>query len=263
MFPDYKAPNDENSQGNLMQEYFSDKDLKAGDRINIRLYGISRRYYDYFRKLLAASGDGFWPISNNTRFGERKYHQSDPFRKLRVWIFQIIGSGCKGLYDKVINGGHRQCNSLWITIIYDAGVSNHATLTEERTGFLPGRKPVQFLTGNTCCLFVLDKSRISDFHYGVIFPPFRELPCKAVPLLQPHQRETERGQYGYSTVPFARFTGRYKFIFKIHSGNCIPYYNGRIQAGYGIRKIIVAKHICCIYLLQMFFLQVLVIHQFW
>jgi hypothetical protein len=56
VFPDYKAKDDQNSQGNLMQEYFSDKELKAGDMINIRLYGISRRYYDYFRKLLAASG---------------------------------------------------------------------------------------------------------------------------------------------------------------------------------------------------------------
>lgn len=55
-FPDYKARDDENSQGSLMQEYFSDKDLKAGDKIAIRLYGISGRYYDYFRKLLAASG---------------------------------------------------------------------------------------------------------------------------------------------------------------------------------------------------------------
>ncbi|MEY8760642.1 DUF4249 domain-containing protein [Chryseobacterium tongliaoense] len=61
-FPDYKAQDDENSQGNLMQEYFSDKDLKAGDMVNIRLYGISRRYYDYFRKLLAASGADAGPF---------------------------------------------------------------------------------------------------------------------------------------------------------------------------------------------------------
>ncbi len=61
-FPDYKAQDDKNSQGNLLQEYFSDKDLKAGDTINIRLYGISRRYYDYFRKLLAASGAGNGPF---------------------------------------------------------------------------------------------------------------------------------------------------------------------------------------------------------
>ena len=61
-FPDYKAEDDENSQGNLMQAYFSDKELKAGDHINIRLYGISKRYYDYFRKLLAASGADAGPF---------------------------------------------------------------------------------------------------------------------------------------------------------------------------------------------------------
>lgn len=56
VFPDYKAKDDEKTQGNLMQEYFSDEELKSGDTINIRLYGISRRYYDYFRKLLTAAG---------------------------------------------------------------------------------------------------------------------------------------------------------------------------------------------------------------
>lgn len=56
VYPEYKAIDDENSQGKLMQEYFSDKELKAGDVIHIRLYGISRRYYDYFKKLLTASG---------------------------------------------------------------------------------------------------------------------------------------------------------------------------------------------------------------
>lgn len=62
VFPEYKAKDDKDSQGNLMREFFSDKDLKAGDTINIRLYGISRRYYDYFRKLLAASGAGNGPF---------------------------------------------------------------------------------------------------------------------------------------------------------------------------------------------------------
>ena len=62
VFPDYKVKDDGNTQGNLMQEYFSDKNLKAGDRIDIRLYGISRRYYDYFKKILAASGAGSGPF---------------------------------------------------------------------------------------------------------------------------------------------------------------------------------------------------------
>ncbi len=61
-FPDYKAEDDEKTQGKLMQEYFSDKKLKAGDTINIRLCGISKRYYDYFRKLLTASGAGTGPF---------------------------------------------------------------------------------------------------------------------------------------------------------------------------------------------------------
>lgn len=61
-FPDYKVQDDANSQGSLLREFFSDEDLKTGDLINIRLYGISKRYYDYFRKLLAASGAGNGPF---------------------------------------------------------------------------------------------------------------------------------------------------------------------------------------------------------
>lgn len=54
-FPIYEAENDENNQGNLVPVYYSNKDLKAGDVVNIKLYGVSKRYYDYFRKLLVAS----------------------------------------------------------------------------------------------------------------------------------------------------------------------------------------------------------------
>lgn len=84
VFPAYKVKDDQKTQGNLMQEYFSDEDLKAGDSINIGLYGISRRYYDYFRKLLVASGAGSGPfqtvpgtvrgnIINNTHFDNFAY----------------------------------------------------------------------------------------------------------------------------------------------------------------------------------------------
>lgn len=61
-FPEYEAENDENNQGNLVPVYYSNKDLKAGDAINIKLYGVSKRYYDYFRKLLAASGADTGPF---------------------------------------------------------------------------------------------------------------------------------------------------------------------------------------------------------
>lgn len=61
-YPDYKAKDDQRSQGKLIKEYYSDKELKPGDLVHIQLYGISRRYYDYFRKLLAASGAGSGPF---------------------------------------------------------------------------------------------------------------------------------------------------------------------------------------------------------
>jgi hypothetical protein len=55
-FPIFDAENDENTQGNLMSEQYSHKDLVAGDIINIKLYGISERYYSYFKKILLAAG---------------------------------------------------------------------------------------------------------------------------------------------------------------------------------------------------------------
>ncbi|WP_018628039.1 DUF4249 family protein [Niabella aurantiaca] len=61
-FPEYEAENDENTQGNLVPVYYSNKDLKAGDLVNIKIYGISKRYYEYFRKLLAASGADTGPF---------------------------------------------------------------------------------------------------------------------------------------------------------------------------------------------------------
>lgn len=63
-FPEYEAENDENNQGNLVPVYYSSEDanLKAGDIVNIKLYGISKRYYEYFRKLLAASGADTGPF---------------------------------------------------------------------------------------------------------------------------------------------------------------------------------------------------------
>lgn len=61
-FPQFSVENDENSQGNLASVYYSHKDLEPGDVVNIRLYGISKRYYDYFKKLLLASGNDDSPF---------------------------------------------------------------------------------------------------------------------------------------------------------------------------------------------------------
>jgi hypothetical protein len=43
--------------GDLMQESYSHEKLKAGDKIDIKLYGISKSYYNYMYKLLLASGN--------------------------------------------------------------------------------------------------------------------------------------------------------------------------------------------------------------
>ncbi|RNA63481.1 DUF4249 domain-containing protein [Chryseobacterium nematophagum] len=70
VFPQYQVENDENSQGNLIPVYYSNKDLKAGDLVNIKLYGISKNYYTYFKKLLSASGNDdnpFPTIPNSVR----------------------------------------------------------------------------------------------------------------------------------------------------------------------------------------------------
>ncbi len=62
-FPQYAVEDDDNNQGGLTPVYYSHKDLKPGDIVNIKLYGISKRYYDYFRKLLNASGNDDSPFA--------------------------------------------------------------------------------------------------------------------------------------------------------------------------------------------------------
>lgn len=64
-FPQYEVEDDENSQGNIVPEFYSHEDLKPGDIVNIKLYGISERYYNYMNKLIIASGAdaGPWPAT--------------------------------------------------------------------------------------------------------------------------------------------------------------------------------------------------------
>lgn len=60
-FPEYATLNDENSQGNRIPVDYSNEDMKSGDELTIKLYGISRRYYDYFSKILSVSNDSPFP----------------------------------------------------------------------------------------------------------------------------------------------------------------------------------------------------------
>ncbi len=56
-FPEFEVEDDEHTNGNLMQESFAHEKLKAGDPVDIRLYGISKGYYNYMFKLILATGN--------------------------------------------------------------------------------------------------------------------------------------------------------------------------------------------------------------
>ncbi len=56
-FPELEVENDEFTNGNLMEESYSHEKFKAGDLVNIKLYGISKSYYNYMFKLIVASGN--------------------------------------------------------------------------------------------------------------------------------------------------------------------------------------------------------------
>ncbi|WP_116788186.1 DUF4249 domain-containing protein [Flavobacterium psychrotrophum] len=64
-FPVYEVEDDLSNQGNIVPEFYSHEDLKPGDLVNIKLYGISKRYYEYMNKLIVASGadGGPWPAT--------------------------------------------------------------------------------------------------------------------------------------------------------------------------------------------------------
>lgn len=61
-FPEFEGEDDEFSNGSMMAETYSHEDLKPGDVLSIRLYGISKRYHMYFNKLLLASGGSGSPF---------------------------------------------------------------------------------------------------------------------------------------------------------------------------------------------------------
>lgn len=62
-FPEFEAEDDEESQGGMIPVFYSNADLEPGDVLNLKLYGISKRYYDYFRKILNASGNDGSPFA--------------------------------------------------------------------------------------------------------------------------------------------------------------------------------------------------------
>lgn len=61
-YPEYFLENDENYQGKKMTQFYAHEDLVKGDSLNIRLYGASRRFFDYFKKIVVASGNDDSPF---------------------------------------------------------------------------------------------------------------------------------------------------------------------------------------------------------
>ena len=61
-YPQYFLENDENFQGKKMTQFYSHEDLVVGDALNIRFYGTSRRFFDYFKKIVVASGNDDSPF---------------------------------------------------------------------------------------------------------------------------------------------------------------------------------------------------------
>ncbi|RYG00615.1 MAG: DUF4249 domain-containing protein, partial [Chitinophagaceae bacterium] len=61
-FTEYSLESDEMFQGKKMSQYYAHKDLKKGDLVDIRLYGVSKTFFDYFGKILVASGADTGPF---------------------------------------------------------------------------------------------------------------------------------------------------------------------------------------------------------
>lgn len=58
----YSVFSDEFSQGNKMRTSYFNEDMKIGDQLNIRLYGISKSYYNYMNTLLGIIEGGGGPF---------------------------------------------------------------------------------------------------------------------------------------------------------------------------------------------------------
>lgn len=62
-YPEYNLESDERYQGKKMVQFYSNKDLKQGDEMEIKLYGVSKRFFNYFKKIILATGNDDSPFS--------------------------------------------------------------------------------------------------------------------------------------------------------------------------------------------------------
>lgn len=62
-YPEFNLESDERHQGNMMTQYYSNEDLRQGDELEIKLYGVSKRFFEYFKKIILATGNDDSPFS--------------------------------------------------------------------------------------------------------------------------------------------------------------------------------------------------------
>ncbi|MEH6680191.1 MAG: DUF4249 domain-containing protein [Sediminicola sp.] len=65
--PEYAVNSDEFTQGNEMFDRFSHEDLESGNRLDLALYGISERFYNYMSLILETEGGAFQTPPANIR----------------------------------------------------------------------------------------------------------------------------------------------------------------------------------------------------
>ncbi len=61
--PTYDVSEDKFYQGNEFFGYYTNEDIAAGDQLNITIYGVSKRYYEYMKKLILISMGSGGPFS--------------------------------------------------------------------------------------------------------------------------------------------------------------------------------------------------------
>ena len=61
--PSYDVSDDKFYQGNEFFGYYTDPDIKSGDNLEITIYGVSKRYFEYMSKLILISGGSNGPFS--------------------------------------------------------------------------------------------------------------------------------------------------------------------------------------------------------
>lgn len=89
-FFQYQVENDENVQGNQITMTYSNKDLVTDDVLNIKLIAVSRRYYDYFNKIILASGNDDSPFASTPTAVRGNIVNQTNFNNFAYGYFRVV-----------------------------------------------------------------------------------------------------------------------------------------------------------------------------